>query len=116
MTIQKGLILMHIDISIIIIVLIVPSSPTTPDGSKVPSPRQPTNLLGTFLTFSSIVLQNVKGERDNNNLKLSRVCFIVSYLLIDCCLYTCEPDEKSVFHGRLCLIILTCIAEVYSFL
>ena len=82
MTIQKGLVLMHIYISIIIIVvctvLIVPSSPTTPDGSKVPSPRQPTNLLGTFLTFSSIVLQNVKGERDNNNLKLSRVCFIVS--------------------------------------
>lgn len=39
----------------------VPSSPTTPDGSKVPVPRQPTNLLGTFLTFSSIVLQNVKG-------------------------------------------------------
>lgn len=39
----------------------VPSSPTTPDGSKIPSPRQPTNLLGTFLTFSSIVLQNVKG-------------------------------------------------------
>ncbi|XP_064382757.1 armadillo-like helical domain-containing protein 3 [Halichondria panicea] len=53
----------------------VPSSP----GLEAYS-NQPTNLLGTFLTFSSIVLQNTK-------------------------------DEVSVCHGRLCLVILTCIAE-----
>ena len=27
-------------------------------------------------------------------------------------LFTYNLDDKSVFHGRLCLIILTCIAEV----
>ena len=45
----------------LLFIFAVPSSPTTPDGTKVLSPRQPTNLLGTFLTFSSIVLQNIKG-------------------------------------------------------
>ena len=88
----------------------VPSSPTTPDGSKVPSPRQPTNLLGTFLIFSSIVLQNVKGQlfvpyrgkgRNPAFLSLSTCHDIFIFV-----------DEQSVFHGRLCLIILTCIAEV----
>ena len=41
---------------------VVPGTPTTPEAAaKGPHTQRPTNLLGTFLTFSSIVLQNTKG-------------------------------------------------------
>lgn len=52
----------------------VPTPPATPDGGKSLLPKQPTNLLGTFLTFSSILLQNTKDER---SVFQARLCLII---------------------------------------
>ncbi|XP_019859286.1 PREDICTED: UPF0668 protein C10orf76 homolog isoform X2 [Amphimedon queenslandica] len=42
----------------------VPSSPTSTDvASIVPMAAQPMNLLGTFITFTSIIIQNIKDDK-----------------------------------------------------
>ena len=105
-----------------------------PSPGKSPtavSPNHPTNLLGTFLTFSSLILQYSKG------LCLYTVCVFVCVCLC-LCVYPCfcvsisvwvhvcvsprlfvcgrsccspHAGERSEIHSRLCLIILTCVVE-----
>lgn len=101
-----------------------------PSPGKSPtavSPNHPTNLLGTFLTFSSLILQYSKG------LCLYTVCvcvfmsvcvsmFLCVHIRVGSCLCVsvsicgwscCSPHagERSEIHSRLCLIILTCVVE-----
>lgn len=71
---------------------ITPTSPTPavepainplPSPGKSPtavSPNHPTNLLGTFLTFSSLVLQYSKGERSEIH---SRLCLIILTCVVE---------------------------------
>ena len=102
----------------------MPSSPTTvPEpANNVVVPRQPTNLLGTYFTYSSIVLLNTKGqsaarfgwvgkERKKHGKRPDGVGlgFSCEFLLF---VFLCGLlDDESAGHGRLCLITLTCITE-----
>ncbi|XP_065919439.1 armadillo-like helical domain-containing protein 3 [Dysidea avara] len=72
--------------------LTTPTSPTPavePALNPLPSPgksptlvsmNQPTNLLGTFLTFTSLVLQHSKGERSEVH---SRLCLIILTCVVE---------------------------------
>ncbi|CAI8049221.1 Armadillo-like helical domain-containing protein 3 [Geodia barretti] len=58
----------------------LPSSPTTPAGKQPTGLPQPTNLLGTFFTFSSIILQNIK---DDSSVTHARLCLVIITCIVE---------------------------------
>ncbi|XP_019859629.1 PREDICTED: UPF0668 protein C10orf76 homolog [Amphimedon queenslandica] len=59
----------------------VPSSPTSTDvASIVPMAAQPMNLLGTFITFTSIIIQNIKDDKGKHN---ARLCLIILNCIVE---------------------------------
>uniref|UniRef100_A0A1X7TJB2 Uncharacterized protein n=1 Tax=Amphimedon queenslandica TaxID=400682 RepID=A0A1X7TJB2_AMPQE len=91
----------------------VPSSPTSTDvASIVPMAAQPMNLLGTFITFTSIIIQNIKDFKMTvpNEYPASHVHpgpfvprpslqFITNYLVVDC-LRSITTDSCPVCNKR----------------
>jgi hypothetical protein len=69
----------------------VPGGSMVADGSSlfdvgdVTMATQPMNLLGTLLTFTSILLQNIKGEKTKNSAYLSLV--ILNCIVEVCCCF-----------------------------
>lgn len=87
---------------------------------------QTSNLLITFLKYASIVMQDTKGKQNavvtpyirNKQMSCVLLCsshsyhyLFQSYYLRGFCVFT---DEHRLNSARLCLIILTCIAEVHA--
>ena len=76
--------------------------------------QQTSNLLVTLLTYSSIVLANVKGKLFVYIIVYYIILYyIILYYIMFLFVYI---GDNGASHGRLCFIILTCIAEVrYQF-
>ena len=84
------------------------------DISTVSEPsNQPTNLLVTFLEYSSIVMQDIKGKSYTTlSEENTRPILFVPKMFVFNIFFSFFTDDARFNNAKLCLIILTCIVEV----